>query len=110
MDLIRGKPVVEAQRVLRLSPRRAAVPIEKTLRSAVANAVQAEGSGRLTAADLVVKKAVVDEGATLKRFRPRAMGRASPIRRRTSHLTVVVEGSREKEADGPEGRRARSRG
>jgi large subunit ribosomal protein L22 len=92
MDLIRGKPVEEALRILELTPRRAARTIEKTLRSAVANAKVLEKSGRLTAADLTIRRALVDEAAALKRWMPRAMGRASVIRRRTSHFTLVVAG------------------
>ena len=110
MDLIRGHSVVRARQILRLSTRRAAVPIDKTLRSAVANAIVAEGSGRMTEADLTIKKAVVDEGATLKRYQPRAMGRASLIRRRTSHITVIVEGERgEEKVQAKAGRKRSSR-
>jgi len=92
VDLIRGKPVEEALRVLRFTPRKAARIIEKTLRSAVANAKVIDGSGRLSDGDLVVTKAVIDEGAPLKRFRPAAMGRAAVIKRRTSHVSVAVQG------------------
>ena len=92
IDLIRGKPVEEALRVLRFTPRKSARIIEKTLRSAVANAKVIDGTGRLSEGDLVVTKAVIDEGSPLKRFRPAAMGRASVIKRRTSHVSVMVSG------------------
>src|SRR5262245_1799071 len=92
IDLIRGKPVEEALRVLRFTPRKSARIIEKTLRSAVANAKVLDGSGRLSEGDLTVSKAFIDEGAPLKRFRPAAMGRASVIKRRTSHVSVMVKG------------------
>jgi large subunit ribosomal protein L22 len=104
IDLIRGKPVNEALSVLRFTPRKAARIIEKTLRSAVANAKVTDGSGRLSESDLVVSKAVVDEGAPLKRFRASAMGRASQIRRRTSHVLVMVKGEPQ-HAPAPKGRR-----
>lgn len=92
IDLIRGKSVDEALRVLRFTPRKSARIIEKTLRSAIANAKVLEGSGRLSESDLMVTKAVIDEGTPLKRFRPAAMGRASVIKRRTSHVSVIVAG------------------
>jgi large subunit ribosomal protein L22 len=98
MDLIRNKPAQQALNLLQNSPRKAARIISKTLRSAVANAVQTEGSGRMTAEDLHVKRALVDDGATLKRWMPRAMGRATVVRHRTSHFTVVVEGDLGEEA------------
>jgi large subunit ribosomal protein L22 len=87
LDLVRGLPVQEAEDVLRLSPRGATVPISKVLRSAVANA---EHNHALDADDLVVAEAFADEGPTLKRYRPRARGRATRIRKRTSHITIVV--------------------
>ncbi len=87
LDLIRGLPVEEAQHVLRLTPRAAAVPVAKALNSAVANA---EHNHALDAEELVVAEAFADEGPTLKRYRPRARGRASRINKRTAHITVVV--------------------
>ncbi len=87
LDLVRGLPVEEAEHVLRLTNRSAADPIAKTLRSAVANA---EHNHALDADDLVVAEAYADEGPTLKRYRPRARGRATRIRKRTSHITIVV--------------------
>ena len=93
VDLIRGRAVNEAYSILKFSKKAATTPIEKTLRSAVANATQkAEAAGAfLDVDDLVVKEAYVDEGRTLKRFSPRAMGRATPILKRTSQVTVVVD-------------------
>ena len=87
LDLVRGLPVEEAEHVLRLTNRAAATPIAKTLKSAVANA---EHNHALDAEDLVVAEAYADEGPTLKRYRPRARGRATRIRKRTSHITIVV--------------------
>ena len=93
VDLIRGKPVNDAYAILQFSKKAAAVPVEKTLRSAVANAqYKAEEDGEVLDVDeLVVSECFADEGPTLKRWRARAMGRASPIRKRTSHITVVVD-------------------
>lgn len=87
VDLIRGKSVDDARAILRFSPRAAAEIIEKVLNSAVANA---ERNLHVKAEDLLVGRTFVDEGPTLKRIRPRAMGRASRINKRTSHITVVV--------------------
>ena len=87
LDLVRGLPVEEAEHMLRLTPRAAADPIAKALKSAVANA---EHNHALDSEDLVVAEAFADEGPTLKRFRPRARGRASRINKRTSHITIVV--------------------
>jgi large subunit ribosomal protein L22 len=84
---IKGLGVGEARTVLRFSPKDVAQQIRKTLDSAVANA---EHNNDLVADDLVVTGAWVDEGPTLKRFQPRAMGRAYRIRKRTSHITVAV--------------------
>jgi large subunit ribosomal protein L22 len=87
VDLIRGLPADEAQTVLRFAPQAASETVGKVLDSAIANAENNEGLDR---DDLVVSAAYVDEGPTLKRFRPRAQGRAYRIRKRTSHITVVV--------------------
>jgi ribosomal protein L22 len=87
IDHIRGKSVAEARGVLRHTPRGIARDIEKLLASAVANA---ENNHELVGDDLVVKEAYADEGPTLKRWRPRARGRASRIRKRTSHLTLTL--------------------
>ena len=87
LDLIRGLPVAEAQAILRFAPQGASEPVGKVLDSAVANA---SNNHQLDPARLVVAEAYVDEGPTMKRFRPRAQGRAYRIRKRTSHITVVV--------------------
>ncbi|NLE11054.1 MAG: 50S ribosomal protein L22 [Actinobacteria bacterium] len=90
--LIKGKKVAEAKAILSLSPRVAAKLVGKVLDSAVANA---ENNHELDADDLYVVQAYVNGGPTLKRFRPRAMGRASRIRKRTSHITVCVDEKKE---------------
>jgi large subunit ribosomal protein L22 len=87
LDLVRGLPVEEAEHVLRLTNRAAATPIVKTLKSAVANA---EHNHALDAEDLIIAEAYADEGPTLRRFKPRARGRATRINKRTSHITIVV--------------------
>ncbi len=87
-DLIRGKEVVEAENILRFTPRRAAKPILKLLQSAKANAVNNHDMFEDT---LYVSKIMVDEGPVLKRFLPRARGRADLLRKRTSHVTIVLE-------------------
>jgi len=89
LNEVRGKQVENAINRLHFTPKKAAKIIEKTLRSAVANAVNREGS-EVDADKLFIKEAFVDEGPTMRRFRPRAMGRATIIRKRTSHLTIVV--------------------
>ena len=85
--------VNEAYAILQYSKKRAAEPVGKTLRSAVANAqVKSQDEGEMIDIDdLFVREAYVDEGPTLGRWRARAQGRASPIRKRTSHITVVVD-------------------
>ena len=88
VDLVRGAHVDDALATLRFAPQAAAADIYKVLESAVANATTTEDLNR---ADLVVSKATVDEGPTLKRFRPRAQGRATRILKRTSHITLVVQ-------------------
>jgi large subunit ribosomal protein L22 len=90
--LIRGKKVSEAKAILALSPRAAAKLVGKVLDSAVANA---ENNHDLDADDLYVTQAYANGGPTLKRFRPRAMGRASRIRKKTSHITVCVDEKKE---------------
>src|SRR5438046_8099606 len=98
VDLIRGRHVEDARRVLTLSPLGPNRTLVKVLDSAVANAEQKNAIPE----NLVVARAWVDEGPTLKRFRPRAQGRATRIRRRTSHVTIVVE-SKEEVARGAQG-------
>ena len=92
IDLIRGKNASEALTVLSFAPQAAGEPVGKVLASAIANArVKADKAAqRFDEGDLVVVAAFVDEGPTMKRFRPRAQGRASRINKRTSHITVVV--------------------
>jgi large subunit ribosomal protein L22 len=87
VDLIRGMPADQAQATLRFAPQSASDPVGKVLDSAIANAGQ---TGRGDASSLVVSRAWVDEGPTLKRFRPRAQGRGYRIEKRTSHITVIV--------------------
>jgi large subunit ribosomal protein L22 len=88
VDLIRGMNAGEAQAVLQFAPQAASEPVGKVLASAVANA---SNNLNLDPATLWVSQVWVDEGPTMKRFRPRAQGRAFRIRKRTSHITVVVE-------------------
>ena len=87
LDLIRGKNVADAIAILKFTPNKAARIVEKTLNSAIANA---ENNFGLEKENLVVSEAFANEGPTLKRFRPRAKGSASPINKRTAHITVVV--------------------
>ena len=90
--LIKGKQAQEALAILKFAPQSASEPIGKLVAAAIANArVKADKDGEfLDEADLYVANAFVDEGATLKRFRPRAQGRAFQIKKRTSHITVVL--------------------
>ncbi|HET7481341.1 MAG TPA: 50S ribosomal protein L22 [Actinomycetota bacterium] len=87
VDLIRNRHVDDARRVLQFTPRAASTTVAKILESAIANAEHNRG---LPADELVVARAWVDEGPTLKRFRPRALGRATRVRKRTCHISVVV--------------------
>ena len=93
VDLIRGMPAVEAQAIVKFDAHAASEPVGKVLGSAIANAEHLAHirSQRLDPDDLFISEAFVDEGPTLKRFRPRAQGRAYRIRKRTSHITIVVE-------------------
>ncbi|MBA2444916.1 MAG: 50S ribosomal protein L22, partial [Nocardioidaceae bacterium] len=88
VDMVRGAPVDDALATLRFAPQAASEVVYKVLESAISNATTTEGLDRAT---LVLSKATVDEGPTLKRFRPRAQGRATRILKRTSHITVVVQ-------------------
>jgi len=88
IELIRNKPASDALAVLRFAPQAASTPVAKVLASAIANA---ENNFNLDPATLVVSRAFVDEGPTLKRFQPRAQGRAYRINKRTSHITIEVE-------------------
>lgn len=87
-DQVRGKRVEEALNILKFVPKRSAAVLAKTLRSAVANA---EGTQSVDVDRLYVKRITVDDGGMWKRFMPRAMGRATRIRKRLSHITVVVD-------------------
>ncbi len=105
VDLIRGLPAEQAQAVLRFAPQAASEPVGKVLDSAIANA---ENNAQLPVESLVVSEAYVDEGPTLKRFQPRAQGRAYRINKRTSHITVVVESRPELIATSTSSRTTRS--
>jgi large subunit ribosomal protein L22 len=115
LDLIRDKDVTTADEILKFSERDAAIVIRKLLRSAVANA---EHNDEQIAEDLFVSACFADEGKTLRRFRPRARGRASRIRKRTCHITIIVsrlpddklERKRTKDASRPGSRAARVAG
>ncbi|MCT2536597.1 50S ribosomal protein L22 [Aquibacillus koreensis] len=92
IDLIRGKNVGEAIAILKHTQRGASPVVEKLLNSAIANA---EHNYEMNTDNLYISEAFVNEGITMKRFRPRAMGRASQINKRTSHITVVVSEKKE---------------
>ncbi|WP_027365227.1 50S ribosomal protein L22 [Desulfotruncus alcoholivorax] len=92
VDLIRGKDVKEALAILKYSPQRASVPVAKVVKSAVANA---EHNYDMDSDNLVVAACYVDQGPTIKRWQPRAMGRADVLRHRTSHITVIVKEKKE---------------
>ena len=87
VDLVRGLDVDGALSLLKFAPQAASEPVYKVVESAVSNAVSGEGLDR---SSLIITKAMVDEGPTMKRFRPRAQGRAARIRKRTSHLTILL--------------------
>ena len=88
IDLVRGKPVAEALDILRWAPQAASEPVAKAIASAAANA---QNNNRLDPSTLVVATVYADDGPTFKRIKPRAQGRAFRIRRRSSHITVIVE-------------------
>ncbi len=92
IDLVRDKEVGEAIAVLKNTPKKASGMIEKVINSAAANA---EHNHDMIVEDLYVAEAYVDEGPTMKRYRPRAMGQASMIRKRTSHITIVLKEKKE---------------
>ena len=87
IDLIRGKSVVEAGAILKATPKAASPVVEKVLNSAIANAENNKG---LLRDDLIVAEVFADQGPTLRRFMPRAQGRATRIRKRTSHITIIL--------------------
>ena len=92
VDLVRGKQATEALAILKFAPQGASEPVYKLVASAIANArVKADAENSyLDEQDLIITRAFVDEGTTLKRFQPRAQGRAFRINKRTSHITVVL--------------------
>jgi large subunit ribosomal protein L22 len=89
-DLIRGKDVGEAINILHFTRKAASEPLEKTLRSAISNILNIEGSSKVDPDDLYVKEIRIDGAVTLRRFRAASMGRAVRIRKRTSHITIKV--------------------
>jgi len=97
VDLVRGKQVQEALAILKFAPQAASEAVYKLVESAIANArVKADNENlRFNEDDLVIARAFVDEGTTLKRFRPRAQGRAFRINKRTSHITIVLQSADE---------------
>ena len=109
IDLVRGKSVEQALDILRWAPQEASEPVAKVIASAAANAQNNEG---LDPSTLVVATVYADEGPTAKRIRPRAQGRAFRIRKRTSHITVVVESrpSREERGSAQSARSRRAQG
>lgn len=88
VNLIRGKKVEEARQILRFTIKRAARPLGKLLESAIANA---KHNGKMNEENLVIAEIKVDEGRTLKRFRPSSRGRTSPILKRTSRVTIILK-------------------
>lgn len=94
LGLVKGLSVSEALNTLHFTRKNASSPIEKAIRSAVANLGNIEEGQRMDLNEIYITRAYVDQGPTLKRFRPMSMGRAGKIRKRTSHLTIVVEDSK----------------
>ncbi len=90
VDMVRGKSVEDAINLLHFVPKRASTPVEKVIRSAVANALNREEGQKLDPDDFVVKTIWVDQGPTMRRYNPGPMGRASIIRKRSCHVGVVV--------------------
>ena len=109
IDLIRGRKVNEALHILHFSPKHASKVAEKVLRSAVANLQNKEDGGRLDPEDMVVKTVTVDGGMMMKRISPAPMGRAFRIRKRSNHVTIVVEAVAGAKRPGA-GRASRTRG
>lgn len=95
VDMIKSKTIEDAVDALSLTPKKAAEIVKKAIESAVANATE---NHKMKEEDLFISKIFVNEGPTLKRFRPRARGRATRIRKRTSHLSVYVSNGKEEEA------------
>ena len=94
LQLVKDKRVDHALNILHFTAKQAKEPIEKTIRSAVANLGNLEEGKRLDLNEIYIKRAYVDEGPTLKRYRAMSMGRAGRIRKRTSHITIVIEDSK----------------
>ena len=97
-ELVRGKKVNEAIEILNFVPKAAAVPLQKTIKSAASNVLAEEGTAKVHPEDLRIKTLFIDGGPIWKRFRAVGMGRAYRIRKRTCHITVVVEGIPQSEA------------
>ena len=95
VDMIKLRKIEDAVDILSLTPKKAAVIVKKAIQSAVANATE---NHKMKEEDLFISKILVNEGPTLKRFRPRARGRSTRIRKRTSHLSVYVSNGKEEEA------------
>ena len=93
VDLVKEKPVEEAVDILTFMPRRAAVVVKKAIESAVSNAVENFKEYKIAEEELFIKEIYVSEGPTLKRWKPRARGRADRVMKRTAHLTVIVSDS-----------------
>lgn len=106
VDLIRGHHVEDARRILKFTQRGACAPVAKVLDSAIANAEHNRGLDRY---ELIVVRAWVDEGPTLRRFRPRALGRATRVRKRTCHVSIVVGRIEPPVSTGPDGPNRASR-
>lgn len=88
-DIVRGKDVSQALNILSFTRKKAAFPIQKLLKSAIANASENDGVSDVDS--LMIERITVDEGPTLKRYMPRARGRATPIRKRTSHVKIYLQ-------------------
>ncbi len=106
--LVKGKPVEEALNILNFTPKAAAHPLAKTVKSAAANAIAAVGTARLRAEDLSISRILVDEAPTAKRVRFQSMGRVFRIRKRFCHLMVEVEGEPVQEEPKKRGRRKKA--
>jgi large subunit ribosomal protein L22 len=90
VDLVRGKPVEEAINLLHFTPKRSSQPVEKLVRSAVANAMNMEAAAKLQPEDFFIKEIKVDDGPTMRRYNPGPMGRAGIIRKRFCHISIIV--------------------
>jgi len=95
-DMVRGKDIEAALNILHFNNKKASFAVEKTVRSAVANLINSDSGSGIHPEDLYLKSIFIDEGPTARRYRAGAMGRASIIRKRTSHISVVVAAKNEK--------------